>query len=260
MIILWAISLQSVSAVETEYKSERVEAKKMQIQEMRWEMRIEKEMTKWEIIENRNEAKENRKAFREENKAELQEVRENLTDDQQSELENTRESFKNEFAALREEMKQAQDDQEKEAIREEIDELKGAQFIKIGEIIWESALVLIEERKAVSEENESLREESREIRAQYKANRKEQIDTYRDAFVKRIWNRLDNIPTANLEKAAEKIDAMLEKIENDETMSEERKQARLDAVLALKEIVEDRLENDESEEDILEIFSDILED
>lgn len=118
--------------------------------------------------------------------------------------------------------------------------------------------MLLEKRKAVYTENEALRAENREVREEYKAERKEFIDTYKGVFIKRIGNRLDSIPTANLEKAADRIDAMLEKLEANSSMSEERKQAQIDAILALKEIVEDRIENDESDEDVLETFEDLL--
>jgi uncharacterized protein (UPF0305 family) len=96
------------------------------------------------------------------------------------------------------------------------------------------------------------------MRSEYKAERKQYIDTYRDAFIKRIGDRLDKIPTANLEKALEKIDALLEKVENNSRMNEEAKQTQLDAILALKEIILDRLEADESDEDVLGILEELI--
>ena len=84
----------------------------------------------------------------------------------------------------------------------------------------------------------SLKAEKRE---EVREARKEYISTYKTAFVERIGNRLDSVPAAGLEIALEKINAKIEALEENEDMLEEKKESQMDALLALLEIVEDKI-------------------
>lgn len=83
---------------------------------------------------------------------------------------------------------------------------------------------------------------AKSTRAKLKETRKEYISTYKTAFVERIGSRLDNIPASNLEIALEKINAKMDKVEANENMSDNAKETLMDALFALLEIVELKLE------------------
>jgi hypothetical protein len=85
------------------------------------------------------------------------------------------------------------------------------------------------------------------LRAEVKEKRKAYISTYKTAFNTRIGNRLDNIPTKNLETALEKINAKMDITEENENMSDQAKEVLMDALFALLEIVEDKISDIEGE-------------
>lgn len=233
------------------YKSEKNNAQK--------EISEKRKHLKWSVTKNRKEAKKNRKDFKIEHAQEYKNIKETLSEEEKNELETIKDSFKTQAKALRDSLKQVETEEARDEIRDQMNSLREEQFSTVADVLWENAATVMKKRKSIYEENKALREDSRSAMSEYKAHRKEYIDTYKGVFIKKIGNRLDKIPTANLEKAAEKIDAMLEKIENNSAMSEERKQSRLDAVIAIKEIVEDRLENDEGDAEILDIIDELLE-
>jgi len=88
------------------------------------------------------------------------------------------------------------------------------------------------------QESMSLKAEKRE---EVREARKEYISTYKGAFVKRIGNRLDNIPAKNLETALEKINTKIEETQENDRMSDAKKESYMDALYALLEIVEDKI-------------------
>lgn len=233
------------------YKSEKNKAQK--------EISEKGKNLKWSVTTNRKEAKKNRKDFKIEHAQEYKNIKETLSEEEKNELETIKDSFKTQAKALRDNLKQVETEEARDEIRDQMNSLREEQFSTVVDVLWENAATVMKKRKSIYEENKALREDSRSAMSEYKAHRKEYIDIYKGVFIKKIGNRLDKIPTANLEKAAEKIDAMLEKIENNSAMSEERKQSRLDAVIAIKEIVEDRLENDEGDAEILDIIDELLE-
>jgi hypothetical protein len=77
---------------------------------------------------------------------------------------------------------------------------------------------------------------------------------YKNAFAKRLENRLAKVSIEKLEKVSTKIDVAVENIENS-SMSEFRKEIILSQLAALKEIVIDELEGREGDillEELLE--------
>lgn len=215
--------------------SENTTEFKVEIQKMNTEAREA-------IGENRDEIKENKEEFRVENSDEYKALVAQLSESEQEELEVLRTTFQEASQAFKEEMKSAETDEEKEEIREEIQELSTAHMENMTALLWEDAAELFEARTEVYEENKELREENKQTRAELKESRKEYIATYKTAFVDRIGDRLDNIPAANLETALEKINAKIDKVEDNENMSDTAKETLMDALFALIEIVELKLE------------------
>lgn len=239
---------------------EKKEYMKEKMADRKEEMYMMKEEAKWDVKENRTEAKENRKEFRMENKDEFEEIKSELSDEEKDALAELKESFKAASDSLREEMKTASSDDEKEEIRESMKELVDLYHEDVKEILADNtaALSLLEERKEIYEENEDLREENREIREDYRSDRKEYIKKYKKSFVKRLGNALDSIPMEKLEEISERIDTFIEKYESNDAISDTKKNAVLDQLAALKEIIEERLEWDDLEEDVVEMVEDLL--
>ena len=84
------------------------------------------------------------------------------------------------------------------------------------------------------------------------------VDKYRMAFVKRLGDRLDNIPAEKLEQIAARIDTLIEKYENNENISDRKKEAMLSALMALKEIIDEKLEGDETTDEVIDAIEDLL--
>ena len=245
-------------------KKEQYKAKKTEVKEMRdaskEELKIMKEEGRDDIRENRGEAKENRKDFRMENKDELMEIKKGLLDDQKEELEELKKEFQEEMDELREEMKEADSDEERAEIHMEMKTLAQEKYEAVKEIVWsdETAQALLDKRKEVFKENQELREENREIRKEYKEVRRETVVAYRTAFVKRIGNALDNMSDEKLEQIAARIDTMIEDFEMKTGISESRRASMLAALMALKEIIDEKLETGDLEDDILETVESLL--
>jgi len=233
----------------------RVKAEKGEIKTDMMEI---KAGAKADVKKNRMQAKENRSEFRTEYKDELEELKASLSDDQKSQLEELKAAYKSEVEEIRENMKSAESDEERSELAWELAELRDQQFEDISEILWDEAAEMLEARKAIFEENKALRSESKEVRMNAREERAEYIDTYKWAFLERIWNRLDGASADSLEKISERIDMILEKTENNTSMSEEKKQARIDAIMALKEIIEEQLEAAEEDQDALEVVSELI--
>ena len=114
-------------------------------------------------------------------------------------------------------------------------------------------LELLEKREDVFKQNTELRAENKEIRKEYRGERGELVSKYKSSFIKRIGNKLDKIPADKLEKVLDRIDAMEEKYEANDKISDERKDKIIAQLLALKEMIEEKLEEDDTEEDMIDI-------
>jgi len=198
-----------------------------------------------EIKENRMEASENRKDFREENKDIIEEIRSSLSDEEIETVENLREDLQAELEVLKEEIQTSDSVEEKTELKMEIDDLMESYHAEIREAVSENeaALELIDARKEVYETNEALRDENKEIRTNYRADRKEHIAKYKKAFVKRIGNALDTLSEEKLIEISERITMFVEKTEANEKLSDEKKEAVLDQLDALQEIIAEQLDS-----------------
>ena len=67
------------------------------------------------------------------------------------------------------------------------------------------------------------------------------VEKYKQAFLNRLGDRIKKIPTSKLEKVLPKIDKIIERFEKNTKLSKERKERILSQLGALKEIIEDRL-------------------
>jgi len=113
---------------------------------------------------------------------------------------------------------------------------------------------IIEERKAVFMENRELREESMQMRREYLEVKKTLVVKYKRAFIKRLENVIDSLSEEKLMQVNDRIDAMIEKTQANDTLSDEQKETLLSALVALKEIVEEKLDTDMVSDDVMEVI------
>jgi len=109
------------------------------------------------------------------------------------------------------------------------------------------------ERREVFEENKKLRKENIEARKAFRGEREDKIVKYKEAFNSRLKSRLDRISDSKLEKVATKVDAAIEKIENNSRISDTKKDALMSQLIALKEIIDEKLEDNGAEEDTIDL-------
>ncbi len=196
---------------------------------------------------NKDAAKQNRKDFRGENK----EVFQSLDEDTKAELKQLGEDFKAEMKALKDKFKTSDD---REGLLEEMKALSQSHHDKVEVVLADNpeALAVLAERKEVFEKNAELRQDSAEARKQFRGERWDLIVKYKSAFVKRIGNKLDKISEDKLERLLSKIGQLIEKYENNDKLSDDRKDKVISQLVALQEMIEEKLE-DEDDEDILDI-------
>ena len=97
------------------------------------------------------------------------------------------------------------------------------------------------------EEKEAYKAEAKEMREERRQARQEQISAARENLTQRIQAkgvRLSQIPQDKLVQAEEKIEAMIEKYETNEKLSDEVKDAILDQLYALQDMIDAELESE----------------
>ena len=228
--------------------------------EMREEMQKMHTDMKGKIRENRMQVKENRDMFREEHQDMFETIKDSLSDVEQKALEKLHESMKDDMEALREKMEDAKTTEEKESLHTEMEALADLHHTAIKNLLGDNpeALALLEQRKEVYEANEILRQENRDIRKEYGNVKREMVEKYRKNFIQRLKGKIEVIPEEKLEEIARKIDTMIERNAANESISSEKKEAMLAALIALKEIIEEKIEGDMVEDEILETIEDLL--
>ena len=206
---------------------------------------------------NRMEMKENRKDLRTEKKDNMWELKELLTTEEAAAMKALHEEKK---ASMEDNEKMSKQDykklsdEEKEVIKEEKKTKMEAHMAKVKEILANNpeALKYIEEKHAQKAEmktkHKELRDENMQSRKDFREKRGTLVDTYKKAFIKRLWNRLDKIEDSKLEKVLDKIDTIEVAFEAKTNMSDERKTKILSQIQALREMIEDRLETSIDEE------------
>ena len=203
-----------------------------------------------EIEANREEAKSNREAFRSENSDDIDDVKSNLTDEQKDALKKLHETHKTQMEALRAKLKDATTQEARDAIFAEMKALGETHYTEIAALLGEDASTLVEKRKAVWEENESLRDENRAMRADYKEVKRTSVEKYRKAFVSKLGNSLDKIPAEKLPQIVERINTMMAKEGNSDTM--------MAALTAILELVEEKMDTSDIEADVLDTVESLL--
>jgi hypothetical protein len=234
----------------------------------RMEMMKEKKMVFKKLKEARNETikanrdqmKENRSGFKTENKEEMKEVFSSLDESTQAELKELNETHKEAMSALKAEYKDMEKTEENmAALKEKMEAAKADHYNEMKNVLGDNteALELLEKRKELYKENMELRKENAQARKDFRGERSELVGKYKTKFADRLKSNLDRISPEKLEKVSGKIDTVIEKIEAKTNMSDEKKDQIVYQLIALKELVDEQLDQNEIENED-DVISEVL--
>lgn len=219
-----------------------------------------RESTKVRIQANKVKAEINRKDFRSENAEEIKNIKVSLWEEQKAELAVLREELKVEMNDLKVRLEAASTDEQKEGIKDNIQNLMEEHYQAVEEIVWEGEIKdIIEKRKTVFNENQNLREESKEMRREYLEVKKDTVQKYKKAFISRLENVIDELSDEKLVEVNDRIDSMIERTDSNVNISDEQKETLLSALVALKEIIEEKLQSDVMQDDAMQVIEWLLE-
>ena len=209
------------------------------------------------IKNNKEQAKENLKVFRDENKWEFREILWELDQETKDSLRDLEEQFKNESQIIRDSIKENfTDDELRKELLEELQNLRKAFYEDAQEKLWDNddALWLLAERKDVFLENEELRRENAKARVEYRWEISDLVSEQKTKLLDRIKFWLDNADNAKLERLLAKLDEISERFEK-ANISDDKKQEIQAKIIALKEIIEEKLDANLSSDTELDLES-----
>lgn len=111
---------------------------------------------------------------------------------------------------------------------------------------------LINKRKDVFLENKAIREENEATRKAYRAELADKVVEHKTVFLDRINAALDKMTDSKIERLLGKLEQIEDRVSK-MNLSEEKADEINSKIIALKEILEEKLELNTSEEDELDI-------
>lgn len=211
-----------------------------------------------QIRENRDEIKDNLKSFREQNWT-ASWVYNNLSDEVKTQIEELREEHKTSIETIKNEynlkIESASWSESKDALRLELrtklEELNISYHEELKVLVGNDAeaLAWVKARKEVALKNKEIREENQQARIEFRWERQSQIVAFKEKYHAQLWEKITKIwnkKPEKLETILTKIDAMIEKFEANTKLSETNKEKILSQLTALKELIEDTLDQDET--------------
>jgi hypothetical protein len=232
-------------------ENRKVELKK-DSEDRKNEIKEKKDELKKSVELNREEAKQNREDFREEYKDDVSSIRVELTAEQKTELETLKTETKVKIEALENQLQLATTDADKVLIRAKMKEVIMESYETMKEILGSDSngIDILDKKELVLQENSRLREESKELRTEYKNVKKSLVEKYRQVFLSKLENTLDKIPTDRLPEISARIQVMIDNNQDNSNL--------LAALIALQEIIDDRTDTVEVEDEIMTIVNDLL--
>jgi len=186
----------------------------------------------------------------------MKEIFADVSDENKEELKTLREENKTAKNEIKESLKDKNLTlEEREELQEELKEINEAYDEKVAELVAgsETATAFLEERKALKEQNAAIRAEAKEARKAYRDGRDEKVEEYKEIFLGKLAQAIPRIGDDKLATIGEKIEKMVENIEANDNITDEKKDKLLAQVISLKEILEEELENRELDEEDLDI-------
>ena len=172
-------------------------------------------------------------------------IYESLDEETKAQVMALKESNREAFAALKAEYKEMeQTDENKEALKVKMQELKDALYADLQEALVgnEEALAALDEQIEKAANYAAKKEEKMAAREANRGDRGEKVKGYKKAFAERLKNNLDTISTERLESVHGKVLSVIEKVEARTNMDADKKDALVAQLIALQEIIEDQIE------------------
>ncbi len=213
-----------------------------QVQKMKEEINKLKDEKQKAIEANKEKIKENRdslKTAREEIKSGSR-----LTDEQKQKIKVLNEAMKTELAPLVKALRQEKDLEKRKALIEVISTINKKYAEQIKAIAGTNEVVgdFIDKKIAVLDANKELRQENLDTREQARVQKSALVEKYKTAFMGKLKSRLDNISSDKLEKVLEKVNTMIKTTTNNTKLSATSKENLLSQLEALKEIIENKID------------------
>ena len=247
MVLALTAGFFSSTFAEDDVTVEGVKTKRM---EMKSKVQQLKESTKEAVSENREEIKENISNYREENKKGRAELFAGVDKETRTQIKILIEETKAQIESLKAELAGSDD---KEGILKQVEAVYNDHIADVKTLLadYPEALEAIQDRTEVFEANKTLREENKKTREAYRWARNKMVQSYKANFVKKIGNKLDAISDDRLEKLLDRIDTMESQFEENTEISDERRDTVISQLIALKELIQEHLEDTELDIDSL---------
>jgi hypothetical protein len=216
-------------------ETEEIKNMKLELEKLKSEKQNDIEANKEKIKENRDSLK----TAREEIKSGS-----GLTDEQKQKIKVLNEAMKTELAPLVKALRQEKDLEKRKALIEEINVISKKYAEKIKAIAGTNEVVgdFIDKKMAVLDANKELRQENLDTREQARVQKSALVEKYKTAFMGKLKSRLDNISSDKLEKVLEKVNTMIKTTTNNTKLSSTSKENLLSQLEALKEIIENKID------------------
>lgn len=246
--------------------SERKAEMKAKMEEKKEAFKQLKKERKEFVWNKREEMKQNREEFRNTHAEEFKTTFKSIDDEVKTKLKESRNSFKSERQEIIAKLKDKTISfEEKSELLKDLHEVnKNAYETLKDNLSWnEQALGLLEKRKEVYDVNSSIRSDISEKRKEFREKRSEVISKYKTLVIKKIGSKIDRMSDEQLEKLKERVEALYTKIENNDKMTEERKEKTLSLLEWLIDTINEKLEmivvEEDNEVDIIDEVLDLEE-
>ena len=261
LLITGLLTSLSVSADEVETMNADKKAHMEEMKQARSEHKLNREAFKWEMQDKKDEAKSNREGFKK-SKDEMKDIFSDVSTEVKNELKELKNDHKENTQELKQSIKNKDLSLEERAdIKDELEEINNQYNSDIRNLVSDNEEVsaFLDERDKLKVKNDLLRLQAKEAREQYREWRDEAVEMYKEAFLNRLITVLPKVSDEKLSTISDKVDAMLERIESNDKISDTKKETYMAQIISFKEIMEEELESREIAEEEIDL-DDILED
>jgi hypothetical protein len=247
---------------EQRMKMEQVQREMMERERMEQERVMEEHRMRMDHMERERMEREkieqnmrdmDRMRYEEQDEGEIKKIFMSLPEDVKIKIKELDKKFHENMMALSNDFMAAWfDNIRREELEEKLQKLRAEHHDEMKRILagQKEALTKLEERKEVFKQNRELRNDVSETRKSFRGENKQRISKYKEVFLKRLWNKLDKVPTDKLETLIMKINTIIAKYSANTRLPEEKKRTILSQLEALKDIVNLRLDKVNTDEEL----------
>lgn len=208
------------------------------------ELKKTREELKEEVKTKKDEIKTNREEFKE-NSWDLKDILSDISDEQKEELKTLRDAHRATVEDIKEQLKNKElTSDEREELRNQLDEETTSYAEDVKEVIGDDAEAssYVDSRLELRNKNSEIRDEIRETRVETRGEMADMIETYKEAYFSKLATVVPKLATEKLEKLSTKVDTMIEKVEANTKLSQDKKDKLVAQLVSLKEIIDEELE------------------